>query len=87
MAVPRPAPPRPKITNYNWSTSSDCRVARRNLAALLQRTRAILFDFDGPICSVFAGQPAPTVARELREQLAEWGADVPTHDDPLVLQL
>jgi len=54
-----------------------------DLAALLQRTRAILFDFDGPICSVFAGQPAPTVARELREQLAEWGADVPTHDDPL----
>src|SRR5690349_2322474 len=54
-----------------------------DVAALLQRTRAVLFDFDGPICSVFAGQPAPTVARELREQLAEWGADVRPDDDPL----
>jgi phosphoglycolate phosphatase-like HAD superfamily hydrolase len=54
-----------------------------DLGALLQQTRAILFDFDGPICSVFAGQPAPTVARELREQLAEWGAEVPLDDDPL----
>lgn len=57
--------------------------ALTDLDALLQRSRAILFDFDGPICSVFAGQPAPTVACELREQLAEWGADVPPHDDPL----
>jgi phosphoglycolate phosphatase-like HAD superfamily hydrolase len=54
-----------------------------DVVALLRRTRAVLFDFDGPICSVFSGQPAPTVARELREQLAEWGAEVPPDDDPL----
>jgi phosphoglycolate phosphatase-like HAD superfamily hydrolase len=48
----------------------------------------VLFDFDGPICSVFAGYPAPVVARELREQLTRAGVDLPQTDDPLeVLRL
>lgn len=41
-----------------------------NLAALLADCDAILFDFDGPICHVFRGLPAPDVARELADMLA-----------------
>jgi phosphoglycolate phosphatase len=33
------------------------------------RVRYLLLDFDGPVCSVFAGFPAPDVARCLREYL------------------
>jgi beta-phosphoglucomutase-like phosphatase (HAD superfamily) len=33
------------------------------------RVRYLLLDFDGPVCSVFAGFPAPDVARILREHL------------------
>ncbi|MEV0781883.1 HAD family hydrolase [Streptomyces sp. NPDC050423] len=32
--------------------------------------RVLLFDFDGPICDVFAGLPAPQVARELTRLVA-----------------
>ncbi|MEV6711893.1 HAD family phosphatase [Lentzea sp. NPDC051208] len=39
---------------------------------------ALLLDFDGPICSVFAGFPAPAVAEQLREILAGGGhSDLP----------
>jgi HAD superfamily hydrolase (TIGR01662 family) len=41
----------------------------------LDGVRAILLDFDGPICSVFAGFPAPKVATELRAKLTSYGAD------------
>ncbi|MFC8596338.1 HAD family hydrolase [Streptomyces atroolivaceus] len=34
-------------------------------------TAAVLFDFDGPICDVFAGWPADQVARELSEIAAK----------------
>jgi HAD superfamily hydrolase (TIGR01509 family) len=37
-----------------------------NLIDLLSATRCLLIDFDGPICSVFAGHPAAAVADELR---------------------
>ncbi|WP_328332993.1 HAD-IA family hydrolase [Kribbella sp. NBC_00382] len=33
----------------------------------LLSTAAVLFDFDGPICSVFDGYPAPQITRELLE--------------------
>ncbi|MEE1754203.1 HAD family hydrolase [Streptomyces sp. SP18CS02] len=39
------------------------------LAGLLSDCDAILFDFDGPICDVFRGLPAPGVARELADLL------------------
>ncbi|WP_219417713.1 HAD family hydrolase [Pseudonocardia nigra] len=42
-----------------------------DLATTLRAARAVLFDFDGPICSVFAGFPAPTVAYSLRTSLEE----------------
>jgi phosphoglycolate phosphatase-like HAD superfamily hydrolase len=48
------------------------------------RVRYLLLDFDGPVCSVFAGFPAPDVARSLRDYLRDevpdgWMAHV---DDP-----
>lgn len=46
-------------------------AANPQLTAVLERARAVLFDFDGPICSVFAGLPASTVALQLRQAYAE----------------
>ena len=37
-----------------------------NLTRILQRSKHVMFDFDGPVCSVFAGRPAPEVADRLR---------------------
>ena len=36
------------------------------LGAIIARTRWLLLDFDGPICSIYSGLPAPTVAEKLR---------------------
>lgn len=47
------------------------------LAALVQRARFLLLDFDGPVCSIFAGYPAEVVAHGLADLLAEGGAPVP----------
>jgi HAD superfamily hydrolase (TIGR01549 family) len=47
-----------------------------DLAAVLARTGPILLDFDGPICSVFAGYGAPTAAGELVQLLVQLGAEV-----------
>ena len=38
-----------------------------DLGAILSRTRYLLIDFDGPICSIYAGLPAPQVAAQLRK--------------------
>jgi phosphoglycolate phosphatase len=38
-----------------------------SLGAIIARTRYLLLDFDGPICSIYAGLPAPTVAEKLRK--------------------
>lgn len=48
-----------------------------DLAALLQRTRYLLLDFDGPICAIFAGRPAPDLARELIDGLLDDGHPLP----------
>lgn len=37
------------------------------LTKLLEPVRAVLFDFDGPICSVFDGYPATQITHELLE--------------------
>jgi HAD superfamily hydrolase (TIGR01509 family) len=47
------------------------------LADLLGRTSALLLDFDGPICAVFAGYPASTVAAELHAVIADRLGTVP----------
>lgn len=49
---------------------------RDRLAELLAGPGALLLDFDGPVCSVFAGYPAPDVASELRELLCSKGIGV-----------
>ncbi len=46
-------------------------MAPESLAATVAATSGVLFDFDGPICDVFAGHPAPGVARHLAAILAQ----------------
>ena len=41
------------------------------LTDLVGRARCLLIDFDGPICAVFAGHPAATVALELHDIVRE----------------
>ncbi len=48
------------------------------LEHILTNAGTLLLDFDGPVCSVFAGFPAPVVAEQLREILLDGGhADLP----------
>ncbi|MGW0501814.1 HAD family hydrolase [Micromonospora sp. NPDC003241] len=58
-----------------------------DLGRLLGNVDALLLDFDGPVCSIFAGYPAPQVAAELVDVLRRLGVDVPpdlaSEPDPL----
>ncbi|WP_433211004.1 HAD family hydrolase [Dactylosporangium sp. CS-047395] len=47
-----------------------------DLGSLLARSRAILLDFDGPVCSIFGGYPALQVAAELLNLLEARGVDL-----------
>jgi phosphoglycolate phosphatase len=49
-----------------------------DLDTIVSRTRHLLLDFDGPICSIFTGLPAVTVADRLRKVL---GDDTPIPDN------
>lgn len=55
--------------------------------ALLRRVRTVLLDFDGPVCSIFAGYPASIVMSELVATAAAAGYPVPQeyqrNQDPL----
>ncbi|MFH9226538.1 HAD family hydrolase [Streptomyces lydicus] len=42
-------------------------MGNNRLAAVLAQSTAVLFDFDGPLCDVFAGLPAPGVALDLAQ--------------------
>ena len=57
------------------------------LTRLVAETDAMLLDFDGPVCSVFAGYPAPKIAAELVELLGRQGMSLPpqlvSETDPL----
>ncbi|WP_407837972.1 HAD family hydrolase [Streptomyces sp. DSM 116496] len=57
------------------------------LATTLAGARVLLFDFDGPVCDVFAGLPAPRVAAELAQLVASkdeaLGAKAAGTDDPI----
>ncbi|WP_406334946.1 HAD-IA family hydrolase [Streptomyces zaomyceticus] len=57
------------------------------LTETLANARVILFDFDGPVCDVFAGVPAPEVARELTALLSAEdeaaGVKASRTDDPI----
>ncbi|RPE33751.1 HAD family hydrolase [Kitasatospora cineracea] len=60
-----------------------------SLADLLRPVKHVLLDFDGPVCSVFAGFPASDVAKSLQEELEALGwkapAENPVETDPLAL--
>jgi HAD superfamily hydrolase (TIGR01509 family) len=57
------------------------------VARLLARGGPLLLDFDGPICSIFAGYPAPVIAGGLVELIQRHGVPLPTsvanEPDPL----
>ncbi|MFB7370250.1 HAD family hydrolase [Streptomyces sp. NPDC056222] len=57
------------------------------LPAVLANARVIFFDFDGPVCDVFAGLPAHEVAKQLTALLssqdAAAGAKAAETDDPI----
>ena len=50
-----------------------------DVASLLDSVDAVLLDFDGPVCSIFASYPARDIAAELVELLHRHGVDVPSH--------
>ena len=57
-----------------------------DLDTIVSRTRHLLLDFDGPICSIFAGLPAATVADRLRKLLgdhAQLPDDIARTPDPI----
>ncbi|MGH3826674.1 MAG: HAD family hydrolase [Pseudonocardiaceae bacterium] len=65
------------------ATTDDPDTLRR----ILTRTNALLLDFDGPVCSVFAGLPAHTVVTQLCTVLADGGygdppIEIEKSDDP-----
>ncbi|MEU2403945.1 HAD-IA family hydrolase [Streptomyces rubiginosohelvolus] len=67
-------------------------MASESLTATVAATSGVLFDFDGPVCDVFAGHPAPGVALELAAILAQidatTGEQALETDDPMeVLRL
>ena len=47
------------------------------LDQIIRRTRCLLLDFDGPICDIFAGHPAPAVAEQLRKLITSQGIQLP----------
>ena len=58
-------------------------TARTELDAgtVLRGTRFMLLDFDGPVCSIFAGLPPEQVAAELLAILTTYGQPIPTGVD------
>jgi HAD superfamily hydrolase (TIGR01509 family) len=50
--------------------------SENKLGAIIARTRHLLLDFDGPVCDIFAGLPAPVVAERLRKIIPD-GIQVP----------
>jgi phosphoglycolate phosphatase len=55
------------------SPVDDLEALRRTLAD----AEALFLDFDGPVCSVFGGFPAPVVAEQLRDVLIQGGYVIP----------
>ena len=62
-------------------------MALMSLDVALKGVRAILLDFDGPVCDAFAGYPSTAIAERIRRQaLTTHGAQVPERvHDPLAL--
>jgi beta-phosphoglucomutase-like phosphatase (HAD superfamily) len=67
-------------------------VTSHTIEQIIKGTRHVLLDFDGPICSLFAGTGAGNVAKQLRDTLITAGFNLPDKahqtEDPLeVLRL
>ncbi|AQW52297.1 hypothetical protein SHXM_05760 [Streptomyces hygroscopicus] len=62
-------------------------MASENTSSTLGPVRHVLLDFDGPVCSVFAGFPAEDVARRLVDLLRDADGPPPGHEesDPLAM--
>ncbi|MGW2953406.1 HAD family hydrolase [Streptomyces eurythermus] len=62
-------------------------MGSNQLSEVIDATRTVLFDFDGPVCDVFSGQPASEVAHRLADTLARHdaalGAKACGIDDPM----
>ncbi|TDD64503.1 HAD family hydrolase [Jiangella aurantiaca] len=62
-------------------------ATNQQLAELMSGVELVMLDFDGPICSVFAGLPAPVVAERLRTSLRGLGVsmslELERDEDPL----
>ena len=62
-----------------------------NLREVIKRARFVLFDFDGPICRLFAGHSAEDVAKDLVEWLERQGLmgllteEERVHPDPMAV--
>jgi phosphoglycolate phosphatase len=55
-----------------------------SLGAIIGRTRFLLLDFDGPICSIYAGLPATVVAGRLRKLFpGELPEEIAVTPDPI----
>ncbi|MBL1068534.1 HAD family hydrolase [Streptomyces sp. 7-21] len=44
------------------------------MRGIVSNARCVLFDFDGPVCHLFAARPAESVARRLRDHIEAIGA-------------
>ncbi|ANW18112.1 HAD family hydrolase [Streptomyces clavuligerus] len=59
------------------------------LVKALRPARHVLLDFDGPVCSAFAGLPAPEVTKRLQDFLAKEAPNAPigsaAETDPFVI--
>ncbi|MFE5550122.1 HAD family hydrolase [Streptomyces sp. NPDC056534] len=62
-------------------------MANDSLVTVVSAAEAVLYDFDGPICDVFAGLPAPGVAATLAgivaQQAPELAFQAAATDDPM----
>lgn len=86
----------PSSTSTSTSTSSS--ISTRipaptpvpGLRALVSRASLVLWDFDGPVCGLFAGLRAPAIAAELRAlaalKLPHWSEPDEPHDPLAVLR-
>jgi phosphoglycolate phosphatase len=60
-------------------------MSERGLAEVFDGVRAVLLDFDGPVCNAFAGYPSPQITAEMRRELAHLcpeAAERPLHRYP-----
>ena len=58
-----------------------------DVESLIRDSAALLMDFDGPVCKLFAGYPASEIADQLRRSLSITGPDVPPGPNPLKVLL